>query len=104
MIQVLSLLLLCNNGCTTNAQRTAYNTLASVEATENATVTGYFTAAAKGLADTNGIPKVAKVHNDFQSIMQVAAITAQNGSNSLAPAAVMSELSAVVTTVAQFTK
>jgi hypothetical protein len=90
-------------GCTTTQQRTTYNTLASTEATATAAVDGYFLATAKGLADTNGIPKVAKAFNDFQAVMQVAVLVAQNNSNALAPANVIQELSVVVSTVGQFT-
>lgn len=90
-------------GCSTSQQRTTYNTLSSVEATAQATVTGYYTAAAKGLADTNGIPNVTKAFNDFQVTMQVAELVAQNNSNALAPSSLVQELSAVVSAVAQFT-
>lgn len=90
-------------GCSTSQQRTIYNTLASTEAAAQATTTGYFTAAAKGLADTNGIPQVSKAFNDFQAVMQVAVVVAQNNSNALAPANVVQELSVVISTVGQFT-
>jgi hypothetical protein len=89
--------------CSTSQQRTTYNTLAATEATATATVDGYFLAAAKGLASTNGITTVAKAYNDFQSTMQVAVILAQNNSNVLASSNVMQELSTVVSAVAQFT-
>lgn len=89
-------------GCTTSQQRTNYNTLASVEATATATVQGYYVACAKGFADTNGIPRVTKAYNEFQGVMQVAVVFAQNNSNALASASVMQELSAVVSAVATF--
>lgn len=88
--------------CNTTQQRTTYNTLASLEATGTATVDGYFTAAANGLADTNGIPKVAKAFNQFQSVMQVSVMLAQNNTNALAPANVVQELSALVAVVGEF--
>lgn len=90
-------------GCTTTQQRTNYNTLASVDATAKATVDGYYLAAAKGLADTNGIPVVSKAYNDLESILQVAVLLAQNNSNAIAPSNVVQELSVIVSTVAQFT-
>ncbi len=90
-------------GCTTSQQRTAYNTLASAETTATATVDGYYLACVKGFADTNGIPTVTKAYNKFQGVMQVAVLLAQNNTNALAPANVMTELSVVVSTVAVFT-
>lgn len=90
-------------GCTTTQQRTTFNTLASVEATATATVDGYFLAAAKGLADTNGIPTVSKAFNNFQSVMTLTGTLVQNNSNVLAPANVMQELSELTSTIAQFT-
>ncbi len=99
----LSALLIVFVGCTTTQQRTAYNTLAGVEATATATVDGYYLACAKGLANTNGIPTVTQSYNKFQGVMQVAVLLAQNNTNALAPANVMAELSTVVSTVAIFT-
>lgn len=90
-------------GCTSTQQRTTYNTLAATEATATAAVDGYFLATVKGLADTNGIPKVSKAFNEFQSVMQVAVVLAQNNSNALASSNVLQELSQVVATVAEFT-
>ena len=92
----------CIAGCSTTQQRTTYNTLASVEATATATVDGYFLAAVKGLAPTNGIPTVSKAYNEFQSTMTVAIDLAQNNSNALASSNVLQELSDVVKAVSQF--
>lgn len=100
LIPILGLCLLI--GCTTSQQRTNYNTLASVEATATATVDGYYLACVKGLASTNGIPQVTKAFNEFQGVMQVAVLVAQNNSNALAPANVLQELSYVVASVATF--
>ena len=90
-------------GCTTSQQRTTYNTIAATEATATATVDGYFLAAAKGLAPTNGIPTVAKAYNEFQAVMQVSVLLAQNNSNALASSNLLQELSSVVSAVAEFT-
>ncbi len=92
----------CLMGCNTTQQRTTYNTLASVEATGTATADGYFLAAAKGLAPTNGIPTVAKAFNEFQATMTLAETLAQNNSNALAPSNVLAELSGLVNVVSQF--
>jgi hypothetical protein len=88
--------------CNTTQQRRSFNTLASTEATATAAVDGYYLAAAKGLADTNGIPKVTKAYNEFQGVMQVAVLLANNNSNALSSSNVLQELSAVVSAVAEF--
>lgn len=107
MKRYLSILLLSAtvfSGCSllSRNQRTIYNTLGSVEETATATVQGYYVAAAKGFADTNGIPKVASAYNKFQGVMQVAVVLAQNNTNALAPDNVLQELSVVTSTVANF--
>lgn len=89
-------------GCNTTQQRTAYNTLGSVESATTAGVDGYFLAAAKGMADTNGIPKVAKAYNQFQADMQVAVLLAQNNTNALAPSNIVAEATDVLNAVVQF--
>lgn len=89
-------------GCTTSQQRTAYNTLYSVEATTTATVDGYYLAAAKGLASTNGIPKVSSAYNDFQKSFVIALDAAQFNTNALAPASLQQESADVIALVGQF--
>lgn len=90
------------HGCSTASQRTEYNTLASVEASGTALVDGYYLAAAKGLATTNGIPKVAKEFNQFQSVISAAELLAENGSNALAPSNVVAEFSVLAGVVSEF--
>lgn len=99
---ILTIGLIALAGCSTSQQRNTYNTLATTEATATAAVDGYFLAAAKGLAPTNGIPRVSKTYNEFQSVMNVSMILAQNNSNALATSNVLQELSAVVSAVAEF--
>lgn len=101
LIPLLSIALV---GCSilSHNQRTVYNTLGSVEQTATATVQGYYVAAAKGFADTNGIPTVAKAYNKFQGVMQIAVVFAQNNTNALATDNVLQELSTVTSTVALF--
>lgn len=90
-------------GCMSpSQQRTTFNTLGSAEATATAAVDGYYLAAAKGLADTNGIPVVTRSYNQFQGVMQTAVILSKNNTNALATANIMSELSTVIGTVASF--
>lgn len=88
--------------CNTTQQRTAYNTLYSVEATTTAAVDGYFSATIKGMAPTNGIPKVSHAYNDFQKAFAIAIDAAQFNSNALAPASLQQESADVISLVGQF--
>lgn len=95
-------LLTSTTGCNTTQQRVAFNTLGSVESTATAGVDNYYLAAAKGLAPTNGIPKVTSLYNKFQADMQVAVLVAQNNTNALAPTNIVAEAGALLTAVAEF--
>lgn len=88
--------------CNTTQQRTAYKTLASLEMTTTAAVDGYYSATIKGIASTNGIPKVSKAYNYFQKAFIVAVDLAQNNTNALAPDALVQEAADVTALVGQF--
>lgn len=93
-----------DTGCTTTQQRVTYNTLYSVEMTTTAAVDGYYVATIKGLAATNGIPKVALAYNGFQKAFNVALDTAGFETNTLAPASLQQESADVIALVGQFWK
>lgn len=89
-------------GCTSTQQRTAANTLQSLEAGATQTVSSYYDGVLKGVISTNDVPKVAHAYNDFQAAYALAVITAQNNTNALAPEALVQEATALgnlVTTV-----
>jgi hypothetical protein len=89
-------------GCTTSSQRTTYNTISTVEQTATVAVDDYYTLVIKGTVSTNGVPTVSRAYNDFQQAGELAAITAQNGTNALAPASLImeaSQLGALITTL-----
>ena len=88
--------------CNTTQQRLAYNTLGSLESTATAAVDGYFSATIKGIAATNGIPKVASAYNKFQADMRVAVDLAQNNTNALAGTNLVQEAADVISVVNQF--
>jgi NAD/NADP transhydrogenase beta subunit len=88
--------------CNTTQQRTVFTTLGSLESTATAGVDGYFLAAVKGLADTNGIPKVSALYNKFQVDMQAAVLLAQNNTNALATTNLVAEAGAMLSAVAQY--
>lgn len=88
-------------GCTTSSQRTTYNTIATVEQTATLAVDDYYKLVIKGTVSTNGVPTVSKAFNDLQVTGQLAAVTAENGTNALAPASLVleaSQLGVLITT------
>jgi predicted neuraminidase len=82
---------LFSGGCTTAAQRTTYNTIATVEQTATAAVDGYFSLVIKGTVTTNAVPIVAKSFNDLQAAGKLAADASEAGTNALAPASLILE-------------
>ena len=86
-------------GCTTTSQRTAYNTLFTVESAATTSVDTYYGLVLKGTVSTNGVPQVSKAYNDLQAACALAAITAQNGTNALAPASIVMEASQLGTLI-----
>jgi hypothetical protein len=89
-------------GCNTTQQRLAYTTLSAVEMTTTAAVDGYYMATIKGIASTNGIPKVSKAFNAFQDSFKIAVDLAQNNTNALAPLPLQQESADVIALVGQF--
>lgn len=93
---------LVSTGCNTTQQRGAYTTLAALEMTTKAGVDGYFIATIKGIAPTNGIPKVAKAFNAFQDSFVIAVDLAANNTNALAPLSLQQESADVLALVGEF--
>ena len=89
-------------GCNTNQQRTTFTTLSAVEMTTTAVVDGYYLATIKGIAPTNGIPKVSKAYNAFQDSFLIAVDLAHNNTNALAPSALQQESADVIALVGEF--
>lgn len=83
--------LLATTSCTTPAQRTAFNTIFSVEQTATLAVDDYFTLVIKGVLTTNSVPAVANSYNTLQVAGQLAASASQLGTNGLAPASLVLE-------------
>jgi hypothetical protein len=89
-------------GCTTVSQRATYNTIATVEQTATLAVDDYYGLVIKGTVSTNGVPSVSKAFNDLQAAGMLAAVTAQQGTNALAPASLVleaSQLGTLITTL-----
>jgi hypothetical protein len=92
------------SSCTTTQQRTAYNTIFTVEQTATVAVDGYYTLVIKGTLNTNSVPIVSKSYNNIQAAGKTAADAAQAGTNALAPASLIIEvtdLGHLITTVEQ---
>ena len=101
-IILIGVVLLVVVGCTTTSQRTAYNTIATVEQTATLAVDDYYTAVIKGITTTNGVPQVSKAYNDLQAAGTLAALASQAGTNALAPASLVleaSQLGVLITTL-----
>ena len=79
-------------GCRATQQKTAYNTIASVQATAAAVFDGYADAVIKGVVKTNDLPAVAMRYNQLRMACAVAATSAEAGTNALAPAVLTAEL------------
>jgi len=86
-------------GCNTPQQRATYNTIATVEQTASTSVDAYYTLVLQGKVSTNGVPTVAHAFNELQAAIALAAATAQNGTNALAPANIVMEASQLGTLI-----
>lgn len=104
LIPAIALVAVIIIGCTTSQQRVAYNSLYTVETTTTATVDGYYLAAAKGIAPSNGVHQVSVAYNDFHVAFLVALDAAQYNTNALAPLALQQESADVIGLVGQFWK
>jgi uncharacterized protein YcfL len=92
---VSSLSLILFIGCSTTQQRTTYNTIFTVEQTATTAVQIYYGLVLEGKVSTNGVPTISKAFNDFQSAASLATITAEQGTNALAPASLILEASSL---------
>lgn len=71
--------------------RAEYNTLASVGYTVDSAVSAYDLGVAKGEISTNSVPLVTKYYNDFQAGYRLALASAEFGTNSIAPQALITK-------------
>lgn len=79
--------------CSTSSQKTAYNTIATVEQTATLGVDDYYKLVLAGTVTTNGVPAVSKAYNDLQAAAQLAASVAASGTNALATGSLVIEAS-----------
>jgi hypothetical protein len=90
-------------GCTTSQQTTAYKTLYGLEVATTGAYDGYTAAVIKGAIPTNSVPQVSHAFNDFQAAMGVAVVAAQNNTNALASANLVTESTAVINLITTVT-
>lgn len=88
------------SSCGTTPQRTTFNTIGAAEVTASAAVDGYYTAVINKVAGTNQVPQVSQAFNQFQAAATLAATLDQAGTNAIAPAALNTELTQLLSLVA----
>jgi len=71
--------------CTTSQQRKTYNSIATVQATAQAAVDGYYLLVIQHKLPTNNVPQVSHAFNAFQDSVLLATQVAENNTNALAP-------------------
>ena len=91
-------LLLC--GCQTPVQRTAYNTISTVEQAATLAVNGYYALVIKGVVPTNAVPEVSAIYNKIQADGQIAAAAAQGGVSATATPDMLLNLGSLTSLIA----
>ena len=95
ILSAILLVLIVSLGCSTTGQRTAYNSIFTVQQTASVAVDGYYDLVIKGIVPTNNLPQVALRYNQLRKACLVAATTAEAGTNAIAPAALTAELTSL---------
>lgn len=95
---------LVETGCTTSSQRTAYNSIATVEGTASTAVDGYYALVIRGVVPTNQVPVVSQRFNQLQAGLKIAAAASQLGTNSVAPENLVQESLDLIAFVSTLTK
>lgn len=90
-------------GCVGGPQRTAYNTLSSVEIAGSNSLDGFYSWSLAHKS-TNGVHQASVMFNELQEAVKLAAATAQAGTNALAPGNVIVELADLNAFIATFKK
>lgn len=87
------------SGCHTPVQRTAYNTISSVDQAASLAIDGYFTLVIKGVVSTNDVARVSAAFNKLHTDCAIAAAAAQNGINSTATPDMILQLSTLTSLI-----
>lgn len=77
--------------CKTSQQKTAFNTLATIEGLGTAAVDSYYFLVIQGKLPTNGVAAVTKKYDAFQDSVRLALDAVQFNTNALAPGALVLE-------------
>lgn len=81
------------SGCKTPVQRTAYNTISSVDQAASLAIDAYYALVIKGVIPTNSVPQVSDAFNKLHTDCIIAAAAAQNGISSTATPDMLLQLS-----------
>lgn len=81
------------NGCKTPVQRTAYNTISSVEQAASLAVDSYYALVIKGVVSTSSVAQVSAAFNKLQTDCTIAAAASKNGLSSTATPDMILQLS-----------
>ncbi len=87
----ISLALVAILGCHMSAQKTAGNTIYTLDKVVVTAYDAYLSLVVKGTVPTNDVPRVSKAFNQFQAAAQVAYDVVQFNTNALAPSALIQE-------------
>lgn len=77
-----------------SAQRTAFNTVYSVGKTVDAGYRSYLDLVVAGKVPTNGVPKIAREYDAFQSAFRAASLLVVLNTNAPAPAELITQAAA----------
>ena len=91
-------------GCHTPVQRTAFNTIYSVETGASTALDGYYALVIKGVVPTNDVPNIASLYDKLQADCTIAAAAAQNGVSSTATPELIAQAFSFTSTIATLTK
>ena len=91
ILALFALIILILSGCVGGPQRTAFNTISSLELTAQKGVDAFFSWSIEHQS-TNGVHEVSVKFNEFQDSAKIAAQTLQAGTNALAPGNLVNEL------------
>lgn len=91
-------------GCTTNQQKVAFNSLATLEQTTTAAVDAYDSLVIQGKVATNGVPQVSKAYNDFQVSFVLALDAVRFNTNAVSPPSLVVESQDLVNLISTLSK
>lgn len=90
-------------GCKSPPDRIAYNTIGSLDTVAKTTYSGYLSSVLHGLARTNEVPEISLRYNQVEGGLLLTATISSEGTNSIAPQDLVSNVVSFVTYVGTLT-